>query len=69
MLTLTLNCWIFLEQVGIFRFHEEEINIGISMKKGNTELQEAINSVLAEMTPEDFDQMMDDAIAVQPLSE
>ncbi|MDO5145530.1 MAG: transporter substrate-binding domain-containing protein [Eubacteriales bacterium] len=52
-----------------FEVSEEEINIGISMQKGNTELRDAINSVLSEMTTEDYDAMMNDAIAVQPLSE
>lgn len=54
---------------GEFKVSEEEINIGISLKKGNTELKEAIDGVLAEMTAEDFDKMMDEAISVQPLSE
>ena len=48
---------------------EEEINIGISLQKGNTELLDAINGVLSEMTVEDFNTMMDEAISVQPLSE
>ncbi len=52
-----------------FEVSEEEINIGISLKKGNTELTEAINSVLEKMTVEDFEQMMQDAIAVQPLTQ
>ena len=52
-----------------FQVSEEEINIGISLQKGNTELQEAINGVLAEMTVDDFTEMMNQAIAVQPLSE
>ena len=52
-----------------FQVSEEEINIGISLQKGNTELQEAINGVLAEMTVDDFTAMMDEAISVQPLSE
>ena len=52
-----------------FEVSDEEINIGISLKKGNTELTEAINGVLAEMTVEDFEQMMQDAIAVQPLTQ
>lgn len=54
---------------GQFKVSEEEINIGISVKKGNTELQEAINGILSGMTAEDFDRMMDEAISVQPLSE
>lgn len=52
-----------------YEVSEEEINIGISMKKGNTELKAAIDSVLAEMTVDDYTEMMDEAIAVQPLSE
>lgn len=51
-----------------FQVSNEEINIGISMKKGNTELKEAIDSVLSTMTEEDFSAMMDEAIAAQPLS-
>lgn len=52
-----------------FEVSEEEINIGISVQKGNTELLNAINSVLAELTEEDFNTLMDEAISVQPLSE
>lgn len=54
---------------GDFEVSEEEINIGISMQKGNTELKDAINGVLATMTVEDYTAMMQDAIKVQPLSE
>ncbi|MGN0387752.1 MAG: transporter substrate-binding domain-containing protein [Suilimivivens sp.] len=52
-----------------FAVSEEEINIGISVQKGNTELLDGINSVLAGMTVEDFDSMMQEAISVQPLAE
>ncbi len=52
-----------------FEVSEEEINIGISVKKGNTELLDAINSVLDEMTTDDYDEMMNEAISVQPLSD
>lgn len=54
---------------GDFQVSEEDINIGISMKKGNTALQSAINEVLATMTEDDYNAMMDEAISVQPLSE
>ena len=54
---------------GEFEVSEEEINLGISMKKGNTELLEAVNAVLATLTVEDYEAMMQEAIAVQPLSE
>ncbi len=51
-----------------FTVSEEEINIGISVQKGNKELLDKINAVLAELTVEDFDRMMNEAISVQPLS-
>lgn len=52
-----------------FQVSDEDINIGISMKKGNTTLKDAINGVLATMTTDDYNTMMDEAISVQPLSE
>ena len=54
---------------GEFEVSDEEINIGISLQKGNTELCEKINSVLDTMTADDFKEMMQEAISVQPLSE
>ncbi len=51
-----------------FQVTEEDINIGISIKKGNTELKTAIDSVLTKMTKEDYSKMMDEAISVQPLA-
>ena len=51
-----------------FQVSDEDINIGISMKKGNTELKEAIDRVLTKMTKDDFSAMMDEAISVQPLA-
>ena len=52
-----------------FQVSQEDINIGISMKKGNTALRDAINEVLSGMTADDYNNLMDDAIAAQPLSE
>ena len=52
-----------------FQVSDEEINIGISVQKGNTELLDQINSVLETMTTDDYDAMMQEAISVQPLSE
>ncbi|MCD7735686.1 MAG: transporter substrate-binding domain-containing protein [Lachnospiraceae bacterium] len=52
-----------------FEVSDEEINIGISIQKGNTELLDVINGVLAEMTVEDYEEMMSEAISVQPLSD
>ena len=48
---------------------EGDINIGVSVMKGNTALKDAIDSVLSSMTVDDFNAMMDEAIAIQPLSE
>ena len=52
-----------------FQVSQEDINIGISMKKGNTALCDAINKVLSGMTADDYNDLMDEAIAAQPLSE
>ena len=52
-----------------FQVTDEDINIGISVQKGNTELLDALNSVLDKMTEDDYKEMMDEAISVQPLSE
>ena len=45
---------------------EEEYGVGF--KKGNTELKDAINGVLATMDKDDYAKMMDEAISVQPLA-
>ena len=52
-----------------FAADEGDINIGVSVMKGNTVLKDAIDSVLSTMTVDDFNAMMDEAIAIQPLSE
>lgn len=56
-----------------FQFTEaeraENVNIGISVMKGNTALQEAMNAVLSQMTVDDFNDLMDQAIAIQPIGE
>ena len=52
-----------------FVVSDEEINIGISLAKGNTELKDAINSVLDTLTVDDFTRMMNEAISVQPLAQ
>ena len=56
---------------GDFQFATEEeraenVNIGISVRKGNTELKEAINKALSNLTEEHFNALMDQAIAAQP---
>lgn len=49
-----------------FEVDAGEINIGISVVKGNTTLLDAMNAVLGEMTVDDFNNTMNEAIAVQP---
>ena len=51
-----------------FEASQEDINIGISVKKGNTELLDKLNEALAPMTEQDFTDMMNQAIAIQPLT-
>ena len=51
-----------------FEVDPGEINIGVSLMKGNTVLKEAIDAVLSTMTAADFNKLMDEAIAIQPLS-
>lgn len=51
-----------------FKVSQEEINIGISVSKNNTELTESINKALSKLSVADFNAMMDEAISVQPLS-
>ena len=58
---------------GDFQFTEQErtenVNIGISVQKGNTALVNAINKVLETMTTDDFNELMAQAISIQPVGE
>ena len=49
-----------------FQVDEGEINIGISVLKGNTGLLDAMNTVLGILTADHFNALMDQAISVQP---
>ena len=56
---------------GDFQFATEEeraenVNIGIAVQKGNTQLKDAINTVLSGLNEEQFNALMDQAIAIQP---
>ena len=44
----------------------ENVNLGISVLKGNEALKNAIDKVLSAMTEEHFNILMDQAIAIQP---
>ena len=52
-----------------FEVSDEEINIGISVQKGNSVLVDAINSYLSDKTADDFNALMAEAIKIQPLGE
>ena len=56
---------------GDFQFATEEeraenVNIGISVQKGNETLRDAMNAVLEQMDADDFNTIMNYAIAIQP---
>ena len=56
---------------GDFQFADEaeraeNVNIGIAVQKDNTELKDAIDAVLSTMTADDFNELMNQAIAIQP---
>ena len=56
---------------GDFQFASEEeraenVNIGVSVAKGNSELQQMLNDYLGTMTEDDFNSIMDQAIQIQP---
>ena len=56
---------------GDFQFASEEeraenVNIGMSVVKGNTQLLDALNTVIGELNEEQFNAIMAEAIAVQP---
>ena len=52
-----------------FQVSAEEINIGISVREGNTTLLDAMNKVLSPMTADDFNALMAQAVAIQPIEE
>ena len=49
-----------------FDVSEGDINIGISVVKGNTQLKDAIDTVLAPLNGDIFNAIMNEAIAIQP---
>ena len=61
----------FSGTTGDFQFASEQeraenVNIGISVLKGNEELTNAVNRALSILDEEDFNALMDYAIAIQP---
>ena len=56
---------------GDFQFASEEeraenVNIGVSVKQGNSELQSLMNEVLNAMTEDEFNALMEECIGFQP---
>ena len=49
-----------------FSVEDSDINIGISVVKGNSGLKDAMDAVLADLTAEHFNIIMNHAISVQP---
>ena len=50
-----------------FKVSDEDVNIGISVRKGNTTLKDDLNKVLSTMNADDFNNLMEKAISVQPI--
>lgn len=44
------------------------VKLGIAVKKGNTDLKDKLNKALSEISEEEREQIMQDAIKDQPLS-
>lgn len=51
-----------------FKASDEDVNMGIAIKKGNKELADKINSALSEISEEEREKMMQEAIKYQPLA-
>ena len=52
-----------------FKTTREDVECGIAIQKGNTELKEALDSVLIKLTDEDRKALMEEAIRKQPLAQ
>ncbi|WP_196592110.1 transporter substrate-binding domain-containing protein [Pectinatus frisingensis] len=53
---------------GTFKASKEDVEMGVAVKKGNSDLLKKINEQLAKINDDDRNKMMEDAIKVQPLS-
>ena len=69
-MSLPLNIQETIMQSSVEFASEEEraenVNIGIAVRKGNTELKDAMDKVLSALNEEQFNALMDQAIANQP---
>lgn len=50
-----------------FQVSDEDVNIGVSVRKGNTELKDKIDAYLKTQTKDDFNAQMAEAVKIQPL--
>ena len=57
------------DKEGAFKASREDVEIGAALRKGNTELLEAMNKVIATLTDDDFKAIMEGAIKRQPLAQ
>jgi len=52
-----------------FEVSAEEVNIGISVREGNKVLKDAMDKVLSPMNADDFNALLAQAVAIQPIEE
>ena len=52
-----------------FKVSAEEVNIGISVREGNKVLKDAMDKVLSPMNADDFNALLAQAVAIQPIEE
>ena len=50
-----------------FKTTPEDVDLGVAVQKGNTELRDAMNVVLSKLTEEDRQALLDEAVRKQPL--
>ena len=50
-----------------FKVSDSDVNIGISVRKGNSTLKNKLNKVLSGMTADDFNALMAQAVKIQPI--
>ena len=50
-----------------FEYSNEEVDVAVGLKKGNTDLKDQIDKILAGITEEERQKIMEEAIKNQPL--
>ena len=59
--------FITFEKGNGFEYSNDEVDVAVGLKKGNTELEEKINKILAGISEEQRQKIMEEAIKNQPL--